>query len=144
MRRRCQTLLRSASAADDALQEAFINLIRYGGEYRNAEAKLPWLYRVCDRVCFAHLHRQKRYVVTDGGEPPESSAPTVPHEARSEVLSLLYALPPRDRELAVMAYVEGRSQGEIGQLTGWSRQTINKRLRAIRERAAAHFGRAQS
>ncbi|MEL6185054.1 MAG: sigma-70 family RNA polymerase sigma factor [Myxococcota bacterium] len=140
LHRRCRALLRDRAAADDALQEVFINLIKYGRAYREVEAKLPWLYRVADRCCFAALDRRAK-LPTPMGEPVE--LPPAPVEIgeerrledRQRVLSMLSQLSPEDRNLAVLAFVEERDQGEIGRLLGFSRQTINKRLKSLRARA---------
>ena len=71
---------------------------------------------------------------------PEATAPSVPLESRVEVLGLLRELSNEDRSVVVMAFVEGRSQKEIGKVLGWSRQTINKRVNALRDRAVHQLG----
>ncbi len=140
MKRRCLSLLRNEALADDAFQDAFINLIRYGAEYRQVENKLSWLYRVCDRACFRILDKQKRHQGPSLDSVPPTAAPAVPLEQRGEVLSLLQELSQQDRHIAVMAYVEGCSQGEIAHALGLSRQTINKRLKTIRQQAQERLG----
>lgn len=132
--RRCRGILKNEAMAQDAFQDVFINLIRYGGGYLEANAKLPWLFRVTDRSCFAHLAKQKK-------EPSplelDVAAPDVDLLRRQAVVSALEDLDPADQNLAVMAFIEERSQGEIGKALGWSRQTINKRLKKLRGRAEA-------
>ena len=44
MLRRCRVLLPDDTLADDALQDAFIKLMRFGAELQQADAKLRWLY----------------------------------------------------------------------------------------------------
>ncbi|MEL7370650.1 MAG: sigma-70 family RNA polymerase sigma factor [Myxococcota bacterium] len=133
---RCRRILRDDALADDAMQEAFVNLIRYGAKFRAAEAKLRWLYRLTDRCCFGQLNRRRTLSERErGGELPEVSGVPVPHEARDRVMRILGALNEMERKLAVLAYVDEFSQGEIGTETGWSRQTINKKLKAIRAKA---------
>lgn len=144
--RRCRTLLRDEAAADDALQEVFINLIKYGQGFRGAEAKLLWLYKVADRCCYRHLDRGRRLPLPAGG-PDDLGEPKAandePHnysedrlQDRYMVMATLGALDAEERDLAVMAFVEERDQGEIAQILGFSRQTINKRLKRLRTRAA--------
>ena len=131
--RRCRSVLRDEAAAQDAFQDVFVNLIRYGAAFRDADAKLGWLYRVADRCCFAHLAKRKKdpEAIAD-----DVAAPDRDLEVRQSVLSALRHLDEDDRTLAVMAFVEGRSQGEIGEALGWSRQTINKRIKRLRAQAA--------
>ena len=135
MHRRCRRILRDDALADDALQEAFVNLIRYGAQFRTAESKLRWLYRLSDRCCFGQLSRRRKLAEREGGELPDVAARSPAFEARDRVMRILDGLSEMERRLAVLAYVDEFSQGEIGAETGWSRQTINKKLKAIRAKA---------
>jgi RNA polymerase sigma-70 factor (ECF subfamily) len=58
--RRCRTILRDPGLADDALQEAFVKILRSGGAVRDADEPLRWLYRVVDRCCFDALRKRRR------------------------------------------------------------------------------------
>jgi len=133
MLRRCRAITRSDALADDALQESFVNLIRYGTAFRKATAKLRWLYRLCDRCCFAQLKKRKRIVPMEA--PERIRAQTTEMNTRLEdrdlVLRMLAQLEPKEQEIAVLFYLDGMSQGEIGKLLEWSRQTINKKLGKI-------------
>lgn len=135
--RRCRAIVRDEAGAEDALQEVFVNLMRYGAAFRDAKAKLAWLYRVADRCCFALLDRRRRAPVPTGEATPERIDASDDPSARHEVLSALGALDEDERTLAVLAFIEERDQGEIGRILGVSRQTINKRLKHLRVHAAA-------
>ena len=135
MQRRCRRILRDDALADDALQEAFVNLIRYGAQFRAAESKLRWLYRLSDRCCFGQLNRRRTLAEREGGQLPDVPGQPPAFEARDRVMRILSGLDEMERRLAVLAYVDEFSQGEIGKETGWSRQTINKKLKAIRAKA---------
>ena len=56
--RRCRRILRDDAAGEDALQEVFVRLMRYGHAFHQAESKVLWLYRVADRCCFDLLARR--------------------------------------------------------------------------------------
>src|SRR5262245_59002069 len=56
--RRCRRILRNQHAAEDAMQEVFLRLWRYGGSFRLAGHKLGWLYRVAERCCYNELRRR--------------------------------------------------------------------------------------
>ena len=56
--RRCRRILRDDAAGEDALQEVFVRLMRYGDAFHQAESKVLWLYRVADRCCFDLLARR--------------------------------------------------------------------------------------
>lgn len=139
--RRCVVILRHDALADDAMQNTFIKVMKYGKSIRAADSALRWLYRVADRCCFDLLGKRKR--LGEVSVPVSLSEPS--HggvvEARDEVMKFLNGLSARDREVAVLAYVDELNQGEIAQVLGLSRVTINKRLGAIRKRLAKRRGR---
>jgi len=133
VRRRCGLTLRDAALADDALQEVFLKALRYGSEVKSAASPLAWLYRVADNCCYT-----LRKKITAPSPPPaaEPSWHPVHHlEARNGVLAALAGLPERDVRVAMLAFVDGLSQGEIADEVGSSRQTVNRKLQEIRERA---------
>jgi RNA polymerase sigma factor (sigma-70 family) len=132
--RRCRFVMRDSTAAEDVLQEVFVKIMKHGGGYALADAKLRWLYRVTDNCCFDALKRQR-----DRGSPvplEERHEPTR-HPAlddRLRVAGALGRLPDRERQVAVLAFVDGLTQDQIATEIGWSRQTINRKLKEIRDR----------
>jgi RNA polymerase sigma factor (sigma-70 family) len=132
--------MRDDVSADDALQDAFVKILRHGGAYRMVDNKLRWLYRVVDHCCFdarkRRLERPAAPVELECPGPDPQSALA----SRIAARRALHRLAPGARLLAVLALVDGRSQDEIGTEVGVSRQTVNKKLRAIRRRLAASLG----
>ncbi len=144
MRRRCRIILKDDALGDDAFQNAFVNLIKYGKNFREADAKLRWLYRLCDRCCFALIEKRKKGKAREQAYiDPVPSALGGRIEDRDAVLKILGSLDEKAKTIAVLAYVDDLSQGEIGQTLGWSRQTINKKLRQVREAAGRLLGAPQ-
>ncbi len=135
---RCRAILRDAAAADDALQEVFVRLMRYGDGLARATSPLRWLYRVADRVCFDMLGKSKRtreLAQRAAAEPAYPSAPGEDVAARDAVMQLLGGEDDRTRQIAVLHYLDGMPQGQVAEELGVSRQTVSKRLRKLRERA---------
>jgi RNA polymerase sigma-70 factor (ECF subfamily) len=140
--RRCRTILRDASIADDALQQAFEKILRSGGAVRRAEKPLLWLYRVVDRCCFDLLRRRKRTPESSSDEELGTTChPSIDIEARDAALKLLAMLSEEEMQIAVHLFIDGMSQGEIAKEVGVSRVTVNKRVRALRVRAEQTLGR---
>jgi RNA polymerase sigma-70 factor (ECF subfamily) len=138
LRRRCLMLLRSASLADDALQETFVKLMRAGAPIRTAKEPLRWLYRVADRTCFDLLRKTKYTRRATPLEDVDAELPVHPGldpELYRGALELLDALDIEDQQLAVMAFVDGMNQQEIANELGYSRMTIIKRIARLKERA---------
>ena len=132
---RCQRVLRDPTLADDALQNTFIKVMRHGAGLREASSPLGYLYRTAHRCCFDLFNKRSRRSERSLPELPSSSHPDPRFEARDLVAALLGDLRSKDREIAVRFFLEGASQGEIAEALGLSRQSINKRVQKIRERA---------
>jgi len=138
--RRCRVLLRDEALADDALQEAFIKIMRYGRELREVTAKLRWLYRVADRCCFDLIRKRKAkqtVLVSSSKLDAALAGPAsgTSAELRAAAIGLLARLGDRERRIAVLAFVDEMSQGEIAEEVGLSRQSVNKKLQAVRKKA---------
>ncbi len=137
--RRCSRILRRDDAAEDALQEVFVRLWRYGDAFRAAESKVAWLYRVADRCCFDVLARDRtrREVPFDetGAELVSEGSDRRAIEDREIVLMFLSRFDDRVKEVAVLHYLDGLTQEEIAAATGWSRQTVVKKLAFLADRA---------
>src|SRR5688572_1357152 len=99
-------LLRHPSAADDAMQEIFLKLLRGGAGVRTADEPLRWLNRVADRACFDQLRKTKRAPVSiDEVELPPH--PGIDAELRRAAIEVLDTLDDEDQAIAVMAFVDG-------------------------------------
>lgn len=137
--RRCLRILREDHAAEDVLQEVFVRLWRYGDSFKAAESKVFWLYRVTDRCCFDHLSRRGRRAETPLDKTKEIAGTPSPGQAvedRDLVLQFLDRFDDRLKQVAIHHYVDEMTQEDIALATGWSRQTIVKKLAFLRERAA--------
>ncbi len=139
--RRCRRILRDDAAGDDALQEVFVRLMRYGRAFQKADSKVLWLYRVADRCCFDLLARRGSRVEAPLSEAAQDLVPAgggaQAIEDRDVVLRYLAHFDDRLKQIAVLHYLDEMTQEEIAAATGWSRQTIFKKLAVLRERATA-------
>jgi len=139
--RRCQRILRDRAAAEDALQDVFVRLWRYGDAFREAESKVLWLYRVADRCCFDRLARRNAHpevsLPNPSMPPGDKIAQASTVEDREVVMCFLDRFDDRVKQVAVLHYLDEMTQEEIAAATGWSRQTVFKKLAFLRSRAAA-------
>jgi RNA polymerase sigma-70 factor (ECF subfamily) len=142
--RRCLRILKEPARAEDALQDVFVRVLRYGGGYRGGSV-LSWLLRIADRAALDRLQR-------DG--PPAPSADEAPagpgalasagHEPEATHLlrELLARLPAPLQEVALLTYLDGQTAAEIAAELGCSTMTVKRRLRALHEQARALAGAA--
>lgn len=134
--RRSRLVLRDPQLAEDALQTVFLKALKHGASIRTASSQLAWLYRSVDHCCF-DIMRARRRNLSSAEHNASWYAPAQVSEApiaeRSLVERLWARLGARERYLAVLVYRDGLTQGEASRFLGWSRQTVNKKINAIRE-----------
>jgi RNA polymerase sigma factor (sigma-70 family) len=141
--RRCWRLLGSEAEADDALQEVFVRVMRYGAGFVG-DAPLPWLYRIADRHCFDRLRARKRREQPDeterivatldraqaaergslGGGPGGGDG----RETLQAVARALSACREAVQQAAILYYVDEMTQDEVASAVGVSRKTVRERL----------------
>lgn len=141
--RRCRTLLGSETDANDALQETFMRVQRYPPT--DVAALLPWLYGVASRVCFDQLAVRKRAQPTAArvlGKLKELMG-AVTRDSAEEKLCLgseLARLDDTTREMALLHWLDGLTQEEVAERTGYSRKTVGVKLKAAETVLRAAFG----
>jgi RNA polymerase sigma-70 factor, ECF subfamily len=121
-------LLRSRSDADDALQETFLRVSRYGNQGRTND--LGWLYRIAQNQCFDMLKRRGRDAP---GETAEAFAVgrADDGDTRAVLGAALTRLDGTTRTIGVLHHLGGLTQEEVAQETGYSRRTVGKKLSAF-------------
>lgn len=129
-------LLRDEALADDALHEAFMNVLRHHERFLGADEPLRFLYRTVDNACFDQLRKRRRRREEGALDlEPATAHPGIDIELRNAIVGLLAELGDEERLIAVCAFVDGMSQGDIATEVGLSRVTVNKKIGTIRERA---------
>jgi RNA polymerase sigma factor (sigma-70 family) len=141
--RYCRRLL-SASRAEDAVQQTFLNA--YESIESDAESRRlrPWLYRIAHNVAVDVLRKDgrihERLGQDDGRSEPSDQVAERQEELRG-VIAALQALPSRQRHAILLRELEGRSYNEIatalGVTEGAVRQLLNRARNALRAGASA-------
>jgi RNA polymerase sigma-70 factor, ECF subfamily len=136
------------SAIDDAVQDVFLVVYRRLADFQGATGHRAWLFAIALRVAREARRRDARLWLE---EPIAAVAKTVqPDDAaalrqRVQVLdTLLGGLSEEQREVFVMAEVEGFSSPEIAAALGVKLNTVYSRLRLGRERFERALERYQS
>jgi RNA polymerase sigma-70 factor (ECF subfamily) len=126
--RRCMALMGSAAEADDALQEVFLRVQRYGRPEATGSDQ-GWLYSIATRVCF-DLKARKKETSVDPIELPamEQRNNGADGDVRAVVGMALRNMDAKTAELGVMHHLDGYTQEEMAERTGISRKTIGKKL----------------
>ena len=123
--------------ADDAVQEAYVDVVRGIGGFRG-EAKLTtWLYRITLRAAMRVAARGHRKVealpdeLVDRRAGPAASAAS--RDSAARILAALAALPAPQRAVLALNALKGLPQTEIAQILGVPEGTVHSRLHAARE-----------
>ncbi|HEY7149929.1 MAG TPA: sigma-70 family RNA polymerase sigma factor [Gaiellaceae bacterium] len=127
-------ILRDASLAEDAVQEAFLQAWRGAGAYQRDRAKAgTWLLTFVHRRAVDLVRREERRRTVPADSAPEPSGPgsdeTVVARSRGEVVrSALSRLPDEQREAIELAYYGGLTQSELAERLGQPLGTIKSRM----------------
>ena len=138
---RCRIILRDDAEAEDAMQEVFLRIIKYKNHINENEITLAWLFRTAERCCFDRLKKQKRTKLLESAEIAQmvdicsDGNIAAQNDSKRIVLKYLGELPPKLAQLALMYFIDELPQDEIGKQLGWSRRTIGKKLKKLREKA---------
>lgn len=113
--------------AQDAVQTVFLNLIRRGRGFDNAQHEKAWLIVAASNVCKNMLKRKGRGCV------PLDDRHLSREEAVDETFSMILALPEKYKLTIYLFYYEGYSAKEIGGMLGKKQSTIWKYLKVGRD-----------
>jgi len=143
--RRCRTLMGNDADANDALQETFLRAHRTRKD--DVMQPLPWLYAIATRICFDALESSKRRRPTDDSVLTRLKEFVGLAEARHASAedklcmgSALVTLEATTREMALLHWVDGMTQEEVAQQTGYSRKTVGVKLREAEVKLRGLYG----
>lgn len=137
-------MLGDRAEAEDVVQDVFITAWRRSGELTEPAALRTWLFQVAKRYCLIVLRRRRTRRTDPMGALPEHrpavGAAAVPDpqrnaEAGAGVVALgraLAHLPTRQRDVWLLAEVDGLSCIEIGHRVGAGEQAVRGRLSRAR------------
>jgi RNA polymerase sigma-70 factor (ECF subfamily) len=126
---------RDAHAADDALQDVWLDVLRGIGRLEDAGAFATWLYRIARDRAYRILRRRGIVRMTpmeDAAEvaTPDASADdaALNGEAAAIVHASLDRLPHDQREVLLLRFVEEMSYEQIADAVGCGVGTVRSRL----------------
>jgi RNA polymerase sigma factor (sigma-70 family) len=127
-------VLQDAALAEDAVQEAFLQIWRGAGSYRPERGKAStWLLTFVHRRAVDLVRReQKRRTLPVVGETqaadPGADEEAVQRSGREIVQDALRRLPAEQREPIELAYYGGLTQSELAERLGQPLGTIKSRM----------------
>ena len=127
----------NAAIAEDLLQDAFVRFLAAGAIPDDEEHRKNYLFRIATNLARDHFRREQRAGSAPASAPALAVEPAMEIDGRGDVWHQLTRLSPRDRELLVLAYVEGMTHQEIAHVTGLMRASVKPLLFRARRRFAA-------
>ncbi len=127
-------ILQDAALAEDAVQEAFIQIWRGAGSYRPERAKAStWLLTFVHRRAVDLVRREQKRRTLPVVAEPQSSDPgadeaAVSRSRREIVQDALRRLPPEQREPIELAYYGGLTQSQLAERLDQPLGTIKSRM----------------
>lgn len=122
-----------AAAAEDIAQESFLAAIRALDRFDRRRPFGPWLHRIAVNRAIDHARARKLRAESELGELGVATE-QVGEGISDELLGALAALTPEHRAVVVLRHLLGYTPGEIGEILGLPRGTVNSRLRRALDR----------
>ena len=147
------SVLRNAEDAEDAVQEAFLRVLRHRETLGEVRDHRVWLIRIVWNIVLDRKRRAKTRPETDdvaemervlpaGGLSAEQRAAAAQHHAR--VLALVETLPGKEREVLVLSAFDELSSVEIAAVLGITESSVRSRLFRARNLMAELLERPRS
>jgi len=142
-------ILKDTSAAEEVLQDLFLQLWRGASRFDASRGSLPaWLLVIGRNRALSRLRRRERREILE--DPEEFSLEAVPSAGDLEdeawrmqlmqrLRSAMATLPPEQKEALELAYFEGMTQTEIAARTGSPLGTVKSRVRAAMQSLKRFF-----
>ena len=120
---------RQVSVAEELVQEVFVEAYFSLAKFRGQSPLLHWLRRIATRVGYRYWKHETRRRARSAALEAWSIVREPPNEPRPEeagviVHKVLAQLPPRDRLVLTLMYLEGCSVAETSDRTGWSQTMV--------------------
>jgi RNA polymerase sigma-70 factor (ECF subfamily) len=131
------SVVRNASDAEDAVQEAFLRVLRHRDTLNEVRDQRVWLIRIVWNIVLDRKRRSKTRPETDdvselarvlpaGGLSAEERAAAAQHHAH--VLACVEQLPAKERQVLMLSAFEELTSVEIASVVGITESSVRSRL----------------
>ena len=134
-------VVHDAAAAEDIAQEAFLAAVRSLDRFDRRRPFGPWLHRiVVNRAIDWSRARTLRREAGEAGLETAAATPAADNPHARTLAAALAELSPEHRAVIVLRHLLEYTPGEIAELTGLPRGTVNSRLRRALDHLAERLG----
>jgi RNA polymerase sigma-70 factor (ECF subfamily) len=142
--RYCLRMTGQRVAAEDLVQDVFMNMLKYKATFKDDSEFVPWMFGIGRNACLAHLKRAARdqlpaHDVELDAEPARTDDP---HDDRHELMRrALLRLPVDRREVLLLSRFEFKSYEEIARVLDCSVGAVKVRAhRAMKQLREIYVG----
>ena len=128
---------RDAAAVEDVVQETFLVAFTRVKSFRGESSLSTWLTGIAINQCRAYRRRsilRLRWLRERWNRHDQDGQAAMVEETSQQVRNAVAALPPRDREVIVLFYLEELPVAQVAQLLGAKPNAIEVRLHRARQR----------
>jgi RNA polymerase sigma-70 factor (ECF subfamily) len=133
------------AAADDVVQDTFMEAIRSAASFRGDAALSTWMCTIARRRLARHFETERREALAASGlrlvrgDAEPSEEPAVAVDQSDEVIRALGRLLPMHRQVLVLKYLDGCSVAEIATEIGRTPVQVQSLLQRARTRLRAEL-----
>ena len=118
--------------AEDALQDVWLDVLRHLPRLNDPQVLTAWIYRIARDRAFARLRKMRKVeqpldeanVIDAAAEDENDFSP----EDASRIHAALDELPPEQREVLVLRFLEEMSYDQIARVVGCQLGTVRSRI----------------
>ncbi|MFN0065919.1 MAG: RNA polymerase sigma factor [Chlamydiales bacterium] len=129
--RHCASIVHDEEAAQDLVQETFLRAYTHLNTFAARSSFYTWVWRIAHNLSLNYVKKNRNEELFDENIGKSAQLST---EMYDEVLALL---PPKQRVVFALYYIENLSQKEIGERLNIPYGTVRSRLHYAREKLAS-------
>jgi len=130
--------LKDINLAEDAVQEAFIRVVRKKNRYKADKPFGPWFYKLLCNVCLDYLRKKKAYLESLSHFEHECSLKSDATEG-THIHKVLETLNEIDRTVILFRVQQGMTYGEIAAALRISEDAVKKRAQRAASRLRGKY-----
>jgi RNA polymerase sigma-70 factor (ECF subfamily) len=130
--RLCYLIVKDQNAAEDILQEIFIQIYKKVSSYRGNSSFYTWVYKIAINLCRNYIRRTDNYFQIDNDDDIEAfddvELETIDNIYRGRIKDIVFAMPELYREVIILFYYEDLPVKQICTILDEAENTIKSRL----------------
>jgi RNA polymerase sigma-70 factor, ECF subfamily len=135
--------LRNRDAAEDVTQEVFIKIWRALADFDGRASMSTWIYTIARNASLSALRSRRTHASLSDPEvlaEADCAGASVPDETelhRAQLMRLVDQLPPKQRQVVMLFYMQEQSHEEVGAMLAMPVGTVKTLLHRARARLSA-------